>query len=79
MASRQAPELRVGERIELAGPSDVWRVVRVSPCAATIRSERTEHRQILGDDGQVKAEWDAPGRTLIVSLRSVVKRVERGE
>lgn len=74
------PLLRLGQTFRLApdcGCGDVFEVVGVSECAATVHALASRRVEIRDEDGEVKAAWDAPGRRFPISRRASVIIVER--
>ena len=70
--------LRKGDLFEFyEGEPGVWEVVRVGPSGAIVRPLTKVHRVIKDIDGSVKAEFDAPGRSMQISNSAMVRRVER--
>lgn len=71
--------LRVGDKFRHKGGSSViFEVLRVTPCAAYVRSTATEHRVISDVEGNVQAEFDARPKGNLISSMSDVEIVEEG-
>ncbi len=77
---RALPALEQGQRFTLhrdccesqADLERVFEVVRVTAGSAVVRVVGARHVEIKGADGEVKAAWDAPGRTLTMSVEASV-------
>jgi hypothetical protein len=69
---RLFPLLRVGERIILDG--QVAEVVRVTPCAAYVRREYAEPREVVLPDGRSFVARSGGG-VVAIAVRSAVQRV----
>jgi hypothetical protein len=54
----------------------VWEVLRVTECSAVVRALAKRRVEIKGDDGKVKAAWDAPSDSITISVESSVRRIE---
>jgi hypothetical protein len=76
------PPLRVGERFRLHADcvppgeqSPAFEVIRVSPCAATVRSLGQRHVEIQNSEGVVVAAFSRSGRPFQISPYSSVVRM----